>query len=116
MDTTQIGLGLDMDTNILNEKRCPSMMVLISIKQHLSNIRSSVYKKVKQHWGLVEKKTLLIRKSVYLEPFKHLRWSFFRKMVKDFLPLAIFPKTPIKGVWQSLKYAFVCSEQRTCNA
>ena len=36
-------------------KKCLSMMMLICIKQHLSNIWSSVYKNVKQHWCCVEK-------------------------------------------------------------
>ena len=31
-----------------------SMMMLICIKQHLSNILSSIHENVKQHWGLVE--------------------------------------------------------------
>ena len=32
-----------------------SMMKLICIKQHLSNILSSIQEKVKQHWGWVKK-------------------------------------------------------------
>ena len=40
-----------------------SMTMLICIKQHLSNICSSVYENVKQHWGWVEKKALLIKKA-----------------------------------------------------
>ena len=43
-------------------KKCLSMMMLICIKQHLSHIWGSIYEKVKQHWGWVEKKTLPIRK------------------------------------------------------
>ena len=31
-------------------------MILICIKQQLSNIWSSVYEKIKQQWGWVEKK------------------------------------------------------------
>ena len=38
-------------------------MMVICIKQHLSNIRGSIHEKAKQHWGWVEKK-LLIKKSV----------------------------------------------------
>ena len=38
---------------------CLSMMILICIKQHLSNIWSSVHKNVKQHSGWVEKKRYL---------------------------------------------------------
>ena len=33
-------------------------------KQHLSNIWSSIHKKVKQHWGWVEKSVAYIKKSV----------------------------------------------------
>ena len=40
-----------------------SMMKLICIKEHLSNIWSSVYKNVKQHWDWVEKK-VAYKKSV----------------------------------------------------
>ena len=39
--------------------------MVICIKQHLSNILSSVHEKVKQHLGWVEKKALLIKKNVY---------------------------------------------------
>ena len=41
-----------------------SMMMLICIKQHLSNIWSSVYDNVKQHRGWVEKKRCLYKKHV----------------------------------------------------
>ena len=40
-------------------KKCLSMMMLLCIKQHLSNIWSSIHEKVKQHWGWVENKRLL---------------------------------------------------------
>ena len=40
-------------------KMCLSIMMLICIKQHLSNIWSSIHGKVKQHWGWVEKKPCL---------------------------------------------------------
>ena len=42
--------------NYSKYKKCLSMMMLKSIKQHLSNIWSSVHAKVKQRWGWVEKK------------------------------------------------------------
>ena len=38
--------------------------MLLCIKQHLSNIWSSIHEKVKQHWGWVEKKVLFIKKRV----------------------------------------------------
>ena len=39
-------------------------MILICIKQQLSNIWISVYEKIKQQWGWVEKKALSIKKRV----------------------------------------------------
>ena len=39
-----------------------SIMMFICIKQHLSNIRSWIREKVKQHWGWVEK-ALPIKKA-----------------------------------------------------
>ena len=51
IDMTYIDRGLDMDTNILN-----ITMRLIYIKQHLSNIWSSIQEKVKEqfNWFAVE--------------------------------------------------------------
>ena len=46
-------------------RRLSMMMILISIKQHLSNIWSWIHEKVKQHWGWVEKKVLPIKTPVY---------------------------------------------------
>ena len=40
-------------------KMCPSIMMVIWNKQHLSNIWSSNDQKVKQHWGWVQKKRCL---------------------------------------------------------
>ena len=40
-------------------KKCLSMMMLICIKQHLSNTCSSGHEKVKQHWDWVEKSGLI---------------------------------------------------------
>ena len=52
-----------MDTNVVNKK-----MSLYDdgymYKQHLRNIWNSIHEKVKQHWGWVEKKELLIKKRV----------------------------------------------------
>ena len=41
-------------------------MMAICIKQHLSNIWSSIHEQVKQNWGWVEKKRCLYKKNVYL--------------------------------------------------
>ena len=42
-------------------KNSLSIMMVICIKQHLSNVWSSIHEKVKQHWDWVEKKALLIK-------------------------------------------------------
>ena len=53
-----------MGTNIVNTK----VSQHDDIKQHLSNIWRSIHKKVKQHWGWVEKKkTLLTKKACISE-------------------------------------------------
>ena len=46
-------------------KMCLSMMMVMCSKQHVSNIGSWIHEKVQQHWGLVEKKTFLIKKHVF---------------------------------------------------
>ena len=40
-------------------KMCLGIMMVICIKQHLSNILGSIHEKVKQHWGWVEEKRFL---------------------------------------------------------
>ena len=45
-------------------KKCLSIIMLICIKQQLSNIWTSVHEKVKQHWGWVAK-SVANKKSVY---------------------------------------------------
>ena len=43
------------------------MVLLICIKQHLSNIWRSIYEiQVKQRWGWLEKEELVIKKHVFL--------------------------------------------------
>ena len=51
-------IGPDMDKNIMNIKNI-SLMMLTWIKQHLSNIWSSIQEKFKQHRAWVEKKGCL---------------------------------------------------------
>ena len=46
-----------MGTNILNIE-CLSITMAICVKQDLSNIQSSIYKKIKQTCGWVEKKVM----------------------------------------------------------
>ena len=43
------------------------MMMLVYIKQHLSNIWSSIHEKVKPHWVWEEKKAWLIKKRCTLK-------------------------------------------------
>ena len=43
-------------------------MMLICIKQHLSNIWRSIYEKVKQHWGWVEKSVAYKKMYISLAP------------------------------------------------
>ena len=45
--------------NYIIYKMCLSLMMAICIKQYLSNIWSSIYERLKQHWGWVEKKRCL---------------------------------------------------------
>ena len=45
-------------------KTCLCMIMIICIKQNLSNIWSSIHEKIKQHWGWVEKNGCLLKKSV----------------------------------------------------
>ena len=47
-------------------KKCLNMMMLIRIKQHLSNIWSSIHEKVKQHWSWVGKGVAYEKKHVLL--------------------------------------------------
>ena len=55
----KIDLGLDMDTNILNIRNVWGWLWLYCIKQHVSNIWSSLHEKVKLHRGWVDKKRYL---------------------------------------------------------
>ena len=45
---------------------CLSVMMVVSMKQHLSNIWSSIHEEVKQHWNWVNK-MVASKKSVYYE-------------------------------------------------
>ena len=45
-------------------KKCPSMMMLVCNKQHLSNIWIWIHGKVMQHWGCAEKSVAYKEKRV----------------------------------------------------
>ena len=57
----KIDLGQHINKNMLN-KEYLSMATILRIKQHLSNIWSSIHGKVKQHRDWVKKIPLLIKK------------------------------------------------------
>ena len=40
-------------------KKCLNMMILTCTKQHPTNTWGSIYEKIKEHWGWVEKKCYL---------------------------------------------------------
>ena len=46
-------------------------MMVTCIKQHLTNIWN-IHEKVKQHWGLIEKQYLLIKKADILSIYTRL--------------------------------------------
>ena len=62
-------------------------MILICIKLQLSNIWSSVYEKIKQQWGWVEKKALSIKKRVCHDNPLH---NFLKIWRKNWLCLCPF--------------------------
>ena len=58
INKTKIDQRVDIETNIQNIAFLGNRISLCN-KQHLSNIWGSIHYKVKQHWGLVEKKCCL---------------------------------------------------------
>ena len=48
-------------------------MMLIYIKQHPTNIWGSIYEKVKEHWGWVEKNVLIIKYERLQQKMKTLK-------------------------------------------
>ena len=59
---------------------CVSIMIAICIKQHLNNIWNSIHKKVKQHWGWVEKSVAYKEKRVCFICIANSIRSFKRKI------------------------------------
>ena len=53
-----------------NYQMCLSIRTVINIKQHLSNIWSSIYEKVKQHWGWIKESDVYKKKAcIYMVNF-----------------------------------------------
>ena len=46
-------------------------MMLWCIKQHLSNIWSSIHENAKQHWGWVEKNVAYKKMCIYVPPMSY---------------------------------------------
>ena len=44
-------------------KMCLGIIMVICIKQHLSNIWSSICETIKQHWGWIEKTCCFLKKA-----------------------------------------------------
>ena len=64
IDEIVIGQDVGIETNIENIA-CLGMAMSLCNKQHLSNIWGSIYKKVKQYWGSVEKNITYKRTRVF---------------------------------------------------
>ena len=78
-----------MGTNIVNTK----VSQHDDIKQHLSNIWRSIHKKVKQHWGWVEKKKRCLQKKRAYQKL-HRRWGKIKNYTsltkkKESLPITV---------------------------
>ena len=57
-------------------------MMVICIKQHLSNIWKLVHEKVKQHWGWLEKKVVYKKERLNINCR---RFSYFRPFSRDII-------------------------------
>ena len=92
-------------------KMCLSIMMVTCIKQHLSNIWSSILEKGKQNWGWVEEKRCLFFAitsinwiNVYCIKLLHtfLSWNSFRKKKTQFCVIpSSFRRTWKKKDWIS---------------
>ena len=74
-------------------------MMFVCIKQHLSNVWSWIYEKVKQHWGSVEKSVAY--KKVYIQSSvteKKIRWA--KKNVQAKVKLLACWTINIKKIWR----------------
>ena len=69
-------------------------MMVICIKQHLSNIWSWIYEKVQQHWGLVEKKRIAYKKDVYTKWDLVIYFSIFPYLFWNTTLSAFIPSAP----------------------
>ena len=71
-------------------KNCLNVMILIYIKEHRSNIWSSIHKKVKQRWCWVGKKALLIKKICNLFLSGVIKFSFHYIYILSFICYPIY--------------------------
>ena len=80
-----------MDTNTLKYKMCLSIMIIISIKQHLTNISSSIHEKVRNSRPEVFYKKGVLRNFTKFTG-KHLCQSLFFNKVAVLRPAALLKR------------------------
>ena len=78
-------------------KKCLTMMMLICIRQHLSNIWSSIPEKVKQHWGWV-KKCVAYNKKACNALYDIVETSLLNKSMFPYLKLLLHVTLHLKNV------------------
>ena len=95
-------------------KKCLSMLMLIWIKQHLSNIWSSIYEKIKEHWSWVEKLACLKKACIWIRFDLHIcNGMFFLSTLSMYLfiwllikvLLVIFVFNSINCIWRSWSFS-----------
>ena len=67
-------LGLEVDANVIKYKVCLSIMIVICIKQHLSNVWSSIHANVSNTEAELKKKkkTLPVKKARSIGSFSRI--------------------------------------------
>ena len=65
------------------------MVMLICTKQHLRNIKSLIYEKVKQHWDWVEK-NVAYKKKARIRKIRYVYENQLNLYCKDSIRFAIF--------------------------
>ena len=87
-----------MDTNTLKYKMCLSIMIIVSIKQHLTNISSSIHEKVRNCRPEVFYKKGVLRNFTKFTG-KHLCQSLFFNKVAVLRPAALLKRDSGAGVF-----------------
>ena len=79
------------------DNECLIMMMFICIKQHLSNIWSSIYEKVKQHWRLSWKKRWI---NLEIEYHKT-TWCLYGRLISSSLQFGNWIQWILCNLWLS---------------